>query len=88
MSTAELNGIKLNLIAWINQLSDADLIGFMDGLRISRTKTDWWEELSLSQQKEIMAGLKEAEEGKVMDSSKFWENLKNGCLLSNSQGKD
>jgi predicted transcriptional regulator len=47
-------------------------------LRISRTKTDWWEELTLSQQKEILAGLKDAETGKVMDSSKFWENLKNG----------
>jgi hypothetical protein len=41
VSTAELNSIKLNLIAWINQLSDADVIGFLDGLRISRAKTDW-----------------------------------------------
>lgn len=77
MSTAELNSIKLNLIAWINQLSDADVIVFLDGLRISRTKTDWWEELSLTQQKEILAGMKDSEDGKVMDSSKFWENLKN-----------
>lgn len=77
MSTAELNSIKLNLIAWINQLSDADVIGFLDGLRISRTKTDWWEELSSLQQKEILAGMKDADDGKVMDSSKFWENLKN-----------
>jgi hypothetical protein len=77
MSTAELNSIKLDLIAWINQLSDADLIGFLDGLRISRTKTDWWKELSSSQQKEILEGLKDAEDGKVMDSTNFWENLKN-----------
>ena len=77
MSTAELNSIKLNLIAWISQLSDADVIGFLDGLRISRAKTDWWEELSPAQQKEILSGMKDAEEGKVMDSSKFWENLKN-----------
>jgi hypothetical protein len=77
MSTAELNSIKLDLIAWINQLSDADLIGFLDGLRISRTKTDWWKELSSSQQKEILAGLKDTEDGKVMDSTNFWENLKN-----------
>lgn len=78
MSTAELNSVKLNLIAWINQLSDADLIGFIDGLRISRIKLDWWDELSASQQKEIMAGLKDSEDGKVMDSTKFWETLKNG----------
>lgn len=78
MSTAELNSIKLNLIAWINQLSDADLIGFLDGLRISMAKTDWWEGLTSYQQREILAGLKDAEAGKVMDSTKFWGNLKNG----------
>jgi hypothetical protein len=78
MSTAELNSIKLNLIAWINQLSDADLIGFLDGLRISSAKTDWWEELPASHKKAILAGLKDAESGKVMDTKEFWENLKNG----------
>lgn len=78
MSTAELNSIKLNLIAWIDQLSDADLIGFLDGLRISRTKTDWWEGLTSYQQTEILAGLKDAQEGNVMDSTKFWKNLDNG----------
>ena len=46
MSAAELNGIKLNLVAWINQLSDTELITFLDGIRASRAKDDWWEELS------------------------------------------
>ena len=77
MSTAEINGIKLNLIAWINQLSDTDLIAFLDGLRISRAKIDWWEELSTSQKKQVLAGLKDAEEGKVMDSKEFWKSLSN-----------
>ena len=71
MSTAELNGIKLNLISWINQLSDSDLISFLDGLRVSRTKSDWWEELSISQKKQILAGLKDADDGKVMNSKEF-----------------
>ena len=77
MSTAELNGIKLDLIDWINKLSDADLIQFLDGLRISRAQNDWWEELSTSQKKQILAGLKDADEGKLMDSGKFWNNLNN-----------
>jgi len=77
MSTAELNGIKLDLIGWINQLSDTDLIQFLDGLRISREKNDWWEELTATQKKQILAGVKDADDGKVMDSKKFWKNLHN-----------
>ena len=75
MSSAELNGIKLNLISWINQLSDKDLISFLEGLRVSRAKVDWWNELSTSQKKQVLAGLKDAEDGKVMDSKKFWKSL-------------
>ena len=77
MSTSELNGIKLDLIDWINKLSDDDLILFLDGLRISRVQNDWWEELPVDQKKQILAGLKDADEGKVMDSKQFWKNLNN-----------
>ena len=77
MSAAELNGIKLDLIAWINQLSDTDLIYFLDGLRVSRDKKDWWEELLTAQKKEVLAGLKDAEAGRVMDSETFWKKLNN-----------
>jgi hypothetical protein len=77
MSTAELNGIKLDLIDWINKLSDSDLIQFLDGLRISREKNDWWEELPIDQKKQILAGIKDADDGNLMDSDKFWKNLSN-----------
>jgi len=77
MSSAELKGIKLNLITWINELSDAELITFLDGLRISRAKIDWWEELSTAQKKHVLAGLKDAEDGKVMNSKDFWKSLSN-----------
>lgn len=78
MSSAELNSIKLNLIFWINQLSDTDLISFLDGLRASRNKSDWWNELSTDQKKVVLAGLKDAEDGKVMESKIFWKSLSNG----------
>jgi hypothetical protein len=82
MSTAELNGIKLDLIDWINQLSDANLITFLDGLRVSRTRNDWWEELTTDQKKQILAGIKDADEGKVMDSKKFWKKLKLSTIFN------
>jgi hypothetical protein len=77
MSVAELNGIKLNLIAWINQLSDADLITFLDGIRVSRTKEDWWDELSDKQKRQVLAGIKDADKGKISSAKEFWNKLKN-----------
>ena len=77
MSVAEINGIKLNLIAWINQLSDTDLITFLDGIRISRAKDDWWDELSYNQKKQVLEGIKDADNGKVNSSKEFWNKLKN-----------
>ena len=77
MSTAELNEIKLNLIAWINQISDADLISLLEGIRSSRSKGDWWDELSAQQKKIILSGLKDAEAGNLVSSRTFWKKLKN-----------
>jgi len=77
MSTAEINGIKLNLISWINQLSDKDVISFLDGLRLSRANEDWWNELSDAQQKQILSGIKDADKGKLMGSKDFWKKLQN-----------
>ncbi len=77
MSTAELNQIKLNLIVWINQISDADLISLLEGIRSSRTKGDWWDELSATQKKIILSGLRAAEDGKLVSSRTFWKKLKN-----------
>jgi hypothetical protein len=77
MKATDLNEIKLDLIDWIDKLSDTDLIQFLDGLRISRVQNDWWEELPIDQKKEILAGLKDADEGKLMDSKMFWKKLNN-----------
>lgn len=78
MATTDLKGTKLNLINWINKLKDPDLILFLEGLRISMDQTDGWKELSDSEKKQILAGLKDADEGKMMDSPTFWNHLQNG----------
>jgi hypothetical protein len=75
MSAAELNSIKLNLISWINQLSDTELITFLDGIRASRAKDDWWEELSDKQKKQVLAGIKDADNRNVSTSKEFWNKL-------------
>jgi len=78
MSTAELNKMKLDLIAWINKLSDENMIEFLDGLKRSKSKSDWWDGLSESQKKMLQNGLDEVENGNVISSDQFWKDLKNG----------
>lgn len=77
MSAAELKGIKLNLVEWINQLSDVELITFLEGIRISTAKKDWWNELSDKQKQHIIAGIKDADKGKMSSSKEFWNKLRN-----------
>jgi hypothetical protein len=78
MSTAELNKKKLDLIAWINKLSDENIIEFLDGLKRSKSKDDWWDGLSENQQKLLQNGIDDIENGNVISSTQFWEALKNG----------
>lgn len=78
MSTAELNQTKLDLIDWINRLSDENMIEFLDGLKKSKSKDDWWDDLSENQQIMLRNGMDDIESGNVISSSQFWEELKNG----------
>jgi hypothetical protein len=78
MSTEELNKKKLDLIAWINRLSDENIIEFLDEFKRSKSKNDWWDELSDSQQLLVQKGLDELEKENMLTSTQFWNQLKNG----------
>lgn len=53
MQISELNKKKLDLIDWINQLSDKNTIELLDNLKSAISKDDWWDELSGNEQKKI-----------------------------------
>lgn len=78
MSVAEIKKTKLDLIAWIEQLSDINMLNVLDGLRNSKSDKDWWDGLNENQQQHINEGLSDAENGRVVSSSIFWHKLKNG----------
>ena len=77
MSVAEIKKTKSNLIAWIEQLSDSNMLMVLDGLRNARSDKDWWSDLSESQKQHIQEGVDDAENGRVISSAEFWNNLKN-----------
>lgn len=77
MSATEINEIKLDLIAWINQLSDVDLLAFLDALKSSKSKGDFWDNLTEDQRKIILKGIDQVNQNKVLNSKQFWESLAN-----------
>ncbi|SDH86394.1 hypothetical protein ACRQ5D_14200 [Mucilaginibacter sp. P25] len=78
MSIAEIKQTKSNLIAWIEQLSDSNLLAFLDSIRSSKSEGDWWENLSEAQRTHINEGVDDAEQGRTISSAEFWNRLKNG----------
>ncbi len=77
MSIAEIKQTKSNLISWIEQLSDVNMLSVLETLKNSETKGDWWDELSEGQKSQIKAGQADVKAGRVMTSKEFWERVKN-----------
>ena len=77
MQISELNKKKLDLIDWINQLSDKNTIQFLDNQKSATSKDDWWDELSDNEQKKLQNGMNDIENGHVISSTQFWKELKN-----------
>ncbi|BAU53293.1 MULTISPECIES: hypothetical protein [Mucilaginibacter] len=78
MSIAEIKETKSNLIAWIEQLSDSNMLTVLDSLRNSEQDGDWWDNLPEWQKQHINEGIEDEENGRVISSEEFWKNLKNG----------
>jgi hypothetical protein len=78
MSATEIKETKSNLIAWIEGLSDINMLTALDSLRNSKPTGDWWDDLSEAQKQHINEGIDDEENGRVISSAEFWKNLKNG----------
>ncbi|MDB5156469.1 MAG: hypothetical protein JWR50_1176 [Mucilaginibacter sp.] len=78
MSAAEVKQTKLSLMAWIEQLSDASTLTFLEGLKDSRSTDDWWGNMTEGQKRHINEGLADAQDGRTVSSAEFWARLKNG----------
>ena len=77
MQISELNKKKLDLIDWINQLSDKNTIELLNNLKSASSKDDWWDELSDNEQKKLQKGMDDIKKGNVISSAQFWKELKN-----------
>jgi hypothetical protein len=56
MSLAEVKEIRTNLKAWIDEISDNDMLSLLDGVRAASSNKCSWDDLSEYQKQNINAG--------------------------------
>lgn len=66
----EQDTIKLELIAWLTKLKDNETIKFLKIIKDSSSrKHDWWNDLTEQQKLGIQRGLKDIDEGRIVQHS-------------------
>ncbi|WP_026838872.1 hypothetical protein [Gillisia sp. JM1] len=59
---------KIELIQWLSTLNDMSIIEKIIKLR-EREKSDWWNEISVTEKKSLEKGIKDADAGKLNSHS-------------------
>lgn len=78
MNNDELNIDRKELINWIKNLDNENLLIFLNTLRISeKTRSlDWWDNLTKLEIKDINQGLEDVANGNTLSSKEFWSKIK------------
>ena len=76
MSIAEIKQAKLGLIAWKEQLSDTNMLSFLESLKDSKSDKDWWDTLTEDEIRHINEGIADADNGRMISSEELWKKLK------------
>lgn len=70
------NIVKEEVIAWITQPENEDLLKVLKQIKDSATSKDWYEKLSKHSKQSIKKGKKNHNEGNTLTNKDFW--LKHG----------
>ncbi|CAD5250658.1 MULTISPECIES: hypothetical protein [unclassified Imperialibacter] len=64
---------KSQLVEWITQLDDQELIETISAIKESVEKGDWHKSLNNKQKASIKRGQDDHKEGRVLSSEDFWQ---------------
>ena len=64
--------LKLELIAWLAQVKDKQLLESLSQLKESFQSGDWYSNLSQEQKKSLEKGIQDHKNGKFLTSKQFW----------------
>lgn len=65
MKESNIEKEKLEIIKWVTTLKDETSIERLKMLRKSKTKTDWWDDISEAEKNSIDKGLEDIKAGRV-----------------------
>ena len=69
----EIQSKKIELIQWLSTIEDLKLLNKIADLITQQNKTDWWDELSVSEKESIEKGLTDVKEQKLKPHAKARE---------------
>ena len=72
MSEIENNVLKEELVEWIESINDDHFLNALKNNEQSKDR-DWWDDLSDEARANINLGLSDLKEGRVVDSTTFWQ---------------
>jgi predicted transcriptional regulator len=76
MIAVDLSQLKLELIQWITESHDPDLLRQLHFLASGKDSSIEFSSLSPEEQAQIERGLEDLKEGRTMDSSTFWKRVR------------
>jgi hypothetical protein len=68
--------VRNELMDWVQNLEDEELLSTLKRIKDSGSKGDWYEELSKEDQESIDRGVLDHQSRRVLTSEEFWQ--KNG----------
>jgi predicted transcriptional regulator len=69
----DLKAEKLDIIQWLTQLTDKDVIARIKAIR---SESDWWDELPDSVREEVNLALKEADNGNYLSHEEVMKEIR------------
>jgi hypothetical protein len=67
------DALKLELIQWLATLEDKQILQSLFFYKKINGDTDWWDNLTEEQLKDVEKGLKDIKAGNTKDSKSVWE---------------
>jgi len=69
----KIQAIKRELIEWLSELDDKNLLNTLHSVKKASESYDWWDELTSEQKKSVERGERDHKKGRILTSRQLWK---------------